>query len=127
MLLAASVSAINFSSRPYSDDLLAVQYDSKNGVYRYAMPGPTENDARLAQSKTDSGMLESSKAAIEEFGSIWEPELEVKAPAANGSGAKGWGNGLTHHAQMRSKDVVAPDGNFSDGQAPFVNKAVLPE
>jgi hypothetical protein len=28
---------------------------------------------------------------------------------------------------MKSMDVVGSDKNFSDGQAPFVNKVVLPE
>jgi len=42
-------------------------YDSRNGVYRYAMAGPTFDDARLAGNQTDEGMLDASKDAIENF------------------------------------------------------------
>jgi hypothetical protein len=36
---------------------------------------------------------------------------------------------LPYYAQKRKqeKDVVGPDGNFSDGQAPFVNANTFPD
>jgi len=46
-MLLASCAAVKLQ-RPESNDFVGIQYDSKNGVYRYAMPGPTSNDAKLA-------------------------------------------------------------------------------
>ena len=105
MLLAAS-SAVKLE-RPANTE--AVQYDAKNGVYRYAMPGPTEADVKLSQSSTDNGMLDASKDVVEQYSSIWEPEREIQAPKANGSGSNGWGDGIINiKKDAKSKDIGEP-------------------
>ena len=77
------------------------------------MPGPTQNDARLAQSKTDTGMLESSRAAIEEFGSIWDPlSDDTKVSQAQ--------------KDKKTKDIVGPN-NVDPVQAGYVNDHWFPE
>jgi len=121
-MLLASTSALKFE-RPVSNDLIGIQYDNKNGVYRYAMPGPTQDDAKLAQSKTDSGMLESSKAALEEFSSIWDPISEEDKKTDQAKLTK-----FTHKAQKgdKTKDVVGPN-NVDPVQAGYVNDHIFPE